>query len=113
MSQWAEIRHLHLVEGEPKKEIARRLKLDVKTVRRAVERPTPPARVSSPRASSLDPWRDRIEQWLREDRKLMRESALLERAFGMRRTAATSLTCLLRQQSLCASVYGGFDSGLC
>ena len=25
MSQWAEIRHLHLVEGVPKKEIARRL----------------------------------------------------------------------------------------
>ena len=70
MSQWAEIRHLHLVEGVPKKEIARRLELDVKTVRRAVDRPTPPARVSPPRASSLDPWRDRIEQWLREDRKL-------------------------------------------
>ena len=70
MSQWAEIRHLHLVEGVPKKELARRLKLDVKTVRRAVGRPTPPVRVSPPRASSLDPWRDRIEQWLREDRKL-------------------------------------------
>ena len=70
MSQWAEIRHLHLVEGLPKTEIARRLKLDVKTVRRAVDRPTPPVRVSPPRASSLDPWRDRIEQWLREDRKL-------------------------------------------
>ena len=56
--------------GVPKKEIARRLQLDVKTVRRAVDQPTPPARVSPPRASSLDPWRDRIEQWLREDRKL-------------------------------------------
>ncbi len=53
MSQWAEIRHLHLVERVPKKEIARRLKLDVKTVRRAVERPTPAARVSPPRASML------------------------------------------------------------
>ena len=70
MSQWAEIRHLHLVEGVPKKEIARRLQLDVKTVRRAVEQSTPPVRVSPPRVSSLDPWRDRIEQWLREDRKL-------------------------------------------
>ena len=28
MSQWAEVRHLHLVEGVPKKEIARRLRLD-------------------------------------------------------------------------------------
>ena len=42
MSQWAEIRHLHLVERVPKKEIARRLKLDVKTVRRAISRSTPP-----------------------------------------------------------------------
>ncbi len=70
MSQWAEIRHLHLVEGLPKKEIARRLQLDVKTVRRAVDQPTPPVRVSAPRVSSLDPWRDQITQWLRDDRKL-------------------------------------------
>ena len=28
MSRWVEVRHLHLVEGVPKKEIARRLKLD-------------------------------------------------------------------------------------
>ena len=70
MSQWAEIRHLHLVEGVSKKEIARRLRLDIKTVRRAVGRPTPPVRVSPPRAGSLDPWREQITQWLREDRKL-------------------------------------------
>ena len=49
MSQWAEVRHLHVVEGVPKKEIARRLKLDVKTVRRAIGRPTPPVQVSPPR----------------------------------------------------------------
>ena len=70
MSQWAEIRHLHLVEGVPKKEIARRLQLDIKTVRRAVDRPTPPVRVSVLRASSLDAWREQIEQWVREDRRL-------------------------------------------
>ena len=70
MSQWAEIRHLHLVEGVPKKEIARRLQLDVKTVRRAVDQPTPPERVSPPRVSSLDPWREQITQWLRDDPKL-------------------------------------------
>ena len=69
MSQWAEVRHLHLVEGVPKKEIARRLKLDVKTVRRAVGRQTPPVRVSPPRPSGLEPWRKQIEQWLREDRR--------------------------------------------
>ena len=44
MSQWAEIRHQHLVEGVAKKQIARRLQLDIKTVRRAVEQPTPPVR---------------------------------------------------------------------
>ena len=38
MTQWAEIRHLHLVEGVSKKQIARRLQLDIKTVRRALER---------------------------------------------------------------------------
>ena len=69
MSQWAEVRHLHLVEGVPKKGIARRLKLDVKTVRRAVGRQTPPVRVSPPRPSGLEPWREQIEQWLREDRR--------------------------------------------
>ena len=41
MTQWAEVRHLHLVEDVPKKEIARRLKLDVKTVRRAIGRSNP------------------------------------------------------------------------
>ncbi len=70
MTQWAEVRHLHLVEDVPKREIARRLKLDVKTVRRAISQPTPPARVSPPRPSSLDPWRERITQWLREEPKV-------------------------------------------
>ena len=70
MTQWAEVRHLHLVEDVPKREIARRLKLDVKTVRRAISQPTPPERVSPPRPSSLDPWRERITQWLREEPKV-------------------------------------------
>ena len=51
MSQWAEIRHLHLVERVPKKEIARGLRVDVKTVRRAIDRSTPPVRVSPLRIS--------------------------------------------------------------
>ena len=70
MTQWAEIRHLHLVEGVSKKQIARRLQLDIKTVRRALEQPTPPARASSPRVRSLDPWREQIAQWLDQDRRL-------------------------------------------
>ena len=75
MSQWAEVRHLHLVEGVSKKEIARRLQLDIKTVCRAVGRATPPGRVSSPRASSLDPWREQIERHC----QLVEGSALLPR----------------------------------
>ena len=55
MSQWAEIRHPHLVEEVAKKEIARGLAFDLKTVHRAVDRPTPPVRVSVPLASGLDP----------------------------------------------------------
>ena len=61
---------MHLVEKLPKKEIARRLKLDVKTVRRAIGRPTPPVRVSPPRPGTLDPWRERIKQWLCEEPRL-------------------------------------------
>ena len=70
MTLWAEVRHLHLVEDVPKREIARRLKLDVKTVRRAISQPVPPARVSPRRPSSLDPWRERIMRWLREEPKV-------------------------------------------
>ena len=70
MTLWAEVRHLHLVEDVPKREIARRLKLDVKTVRRAISQTTPPVRVSPPRPSSLAPWRERITQWLREEPKV-------------------------------------------
>ena len=37
MSQCAEIRHLHLLEGVPKREITRPSKLDVKTVPRTID----------------------------------------------------------------------------
>ncbi len=55
MTQWAAIRHPHLLDGVPKKEIARQLKLRVKTVRRAIARSTPPVRVWPPPPSALDP----------------------------------------------------------
>ncbi len=38
VSQWAEIRHMFFIDKLSKKEIARRFGLDVKTVRRALER---------------------------------------------------------------------------
>ena len=44
MSQWAEIRQMHVVDGVPKKQIAERLGLDIKTVRRAVAQATAPAK---------------------------------------------------------------------
>ena len=70
MSQWAEIRHMFLTDGVPKKEIARRLALDVKTVRRALDQVGPPRRHSAPRACQLDPWRAEIVAWLKEDPKI-------------------------------------------
>ena len=71
MSQWAEIRHMYLADHIPKKQIARRLGVDVKTVRRALaQEEARRPRVSPPRGCRLDPHRDRIEAWLKEDPKL-------------------------------------------
>ena len=71
MSQWAEIRQMFFVDKISKKEIARRFGVDIKTVRRALERSEAPVcRVSPARRCRLDPWRGQIEAWLREDRKL-------------------------------------------
>lgn len=71
MSQWAELRHQHYVEGVPKKELARRFGLNVKTVRRALAREEIPARRASvPRPFRLDPWREEIEAWLRQDPRI-------------------------------------------
>ena len=70
MSQWAEIRQMHVVDGVPKKQIAERLGLDIKTVRRAVAQATATARRAVSRPRHLDRWRAQIEQWLRQDRRL-------------------------------------------
>ena len=70
MTQWAEIRHQHDVLGIPKKEIARRFEIDVKTVRRALVSKEPPKRVTLARPKQLDPLRPRIEELLRQEPKL-------------------------------------------
>lgn len=71
VTQWAEIRHMHLVDGVPKKEIARRLGVNVKTVRSALKRETPPLKRESPtRGCRLDEHRALIKKWLRGDRRL-------------------------------------------
>lgn len=71
MSQWTEIRHMHLVDGVSKREIARRLGLDIKTVRRALKRETPPlVRASPARGRRLDAHRERIKGWLEQEPKI-------------------------------------------
>lgn len=70
MTQWAEIRQMHLVDGIPKKEIARRLGLDIKTVRRALAEEAPPRRRGPRRGRQLDRWRELIESWLAADPKV-------------------------------------------
>jgi transposase len=56
------------VDHVPRKEIARRLDLDVKTVRRALRKEeAPKRRKSPPRPMRLDPYRDRIAAWLKEE----------------------------------------------
>jgi transposase len=67
MTQWAEIRHQHQVDGVPKKELARRFQIDVKTVRRALQQAAPPKRRPTKRSSRMDPFRERIEALLRTD----------------------------------------------
>ena len=57
VSQWAEIRHMHMVQQIPKKQVARRLGLDIKTIRRALESSEPPVRISERRSRRLDKYR--------------------------------------------------------
>lgn len=71
VSQWAEIRHMHEVAGVAKKEISRRLGLDIKTVRRALQRRVAAVQRHSPeRRCLLDPLRGRIEELLKGEPKL-------------------------------------------
>jgi len=71
VSQWAEFRHLHLVDGVPKKEIARRFELDVKTVRRALERSDPPSERRDPkRPRRLDGVRDEVARLLESEPRI-------------------------------------------
>ena len=63
---WSEIRRLHFAVGLFKKEIARKLGLSVRTVRRALKRETPPHPITRDRDSKLDPFKDRIQSLLIE-----------------------------------------------
>jgi len=81
VSQWAEIRQMHLVDEVPKKEIARRLGVNIKTVRRAVELEAFPKRRASPRRGRrLDVCREEIVALLRlEPRRVRRANPSSDR----------------------------------
>jgi len=61
---WASIRHLFFVERLPKKAIARKLSLDIKTIRRAIKRDTFSSGRQKPRGSKLNAFRGEIEALL-------------------------------------------------
>ena len=71
VSRWSEIRYMFLSDQIPKKQIARRLGVDVKTVRRAIDtEEASRKRKSPPRGRRLDRFRPQIEEWLHQDPKL-------------------------------------------
>ena len=92
MSTRAEIRHMHLTEGVPKKEVARRLGVDIKTVRRHVDGSDQyPARKTPKRGRALDDHRAKIEKLLQNNAKLSakRVGRLLETDHGVKVSART------------------------
>ncbi len=62
---WAYVRHLFFVEKLPKKAIARELNLDIKTVRRAINRDAFSYGGQKSRSSKLDRFKDKIEALLK------------------------------------------------
>ena len=92
VSTRAEIRHMHLVEGVPKKEIARRLGVDVKTVRRHVAGPEKyPARRTPKRGRQLDEHRAEIEGLIKQSARISakRIGRLIEERHGVRHNPRT------------------------
>jgi len=70
VEQWAEIRRLHFIEKVSIHEIARRLGLQRKTVRRAIRSADPPKYSRPRRPSKLDPFTDEIHRQLKDDPRL-------------------------------------------
>ena len=92
VSTRAEIRHMHLVEGVPKKEVARRLGVDIKTVRRHVGGADEyPARRTPKRGRRLDEHRGEVEGLIEETPRISakRIGRLLEERHGVRHNPRT------------------------
>ena len=71
MSTWAKIRHMHSILEVPKKQIARRLGVDVKTVRRTISASAAPQkRASPPRGRRLDEHREEVLELLSSEPKI-------------------------------------------
>jgi transposase len=85
VTEWAEIRHLHEVDGVAKKELARRFGRDVKTIRRALDRDEAPLVRRTPRRGRLlDPYEAQIRSWLSDEPKITaRRIAVLVRREGV------------------------------
>ena len=92
VSTRAEIRHMHLVEGVPKKEVARRLGVNIKTVRRHVlGLDEYPSRRSPKRGRRLDAHRKEVETLVKETPRISakRIGRLLEERHGLRHNPRT------------------------
>jgi hypothetical protein len=66
VEDWAEIRRLHLAEGVPIKEIARRLGVARNTVRAALASDKPPKYERAPKGSVADEYEQQVRALLRE-----------------------------------------------
>ena len=71
VSQWAEIRRFHEIDGLSQREIARRARCHRDTVRRALSQPVAPtAMPRTTRGSILDPFKPKIDQLVAESPEL-------------------------------------------
>jgi len=70
VEEWADIRRLHKIEGLSQRAIARRLRLNRRTVAKALASPEPARYQRSPRGSILDPYKPKIHALLAKDPKL-------------------------------------------
>lgn len=115
MSEWAEMRHLHLAQGLSKKELARRFGRDVKTVRRALARETAPERRRpAERTGALDAHRERILGWLQQEPRISAKRIWLllgQEGVALTDRAVRKYVATLRRRPAVAFVHRTADPG--